>query len=154
MRVIRPRPQRSVLILSAVLVGSFVAMGLYWPGYVLWLLLGLLCVAVIYWARWRATQLEITEDLVRVRQGWNIPDRQAVSSEISAIHYFPQVISFRGPDQKPIMKVAPSWPMRQMVDVANELGVPLYDHRAWLGLRKVKTGRLVNSPPTPFQPTA
>lgn len=154
MRVIRPRPQRSVFILSAVLVGSFVAMGLYRPGYVLWLLLGLLCVAVIYSARWRATRLEISEDLVRVRQGWNIPDRQAVRSEITAIHYFPQVISFRGADQKPIMKVAPSWPMRQMLDVADELGIPLYDHRIWFGLRKVKTGRLVNTPPTPRQPTS
>lgn len=146
MRVIRPRPQRSVLIMSAVLAGGFAAMGLYRPGSAPWLLLCLLGVAVIYWARWRATRLEIDGDLVRVRQGWNIPDRQAARSEISAIHYFPQLISFRGPDQKPVMKVAPSWPLRQMLDVADELGVPLYDHRAWLGLREVKMGRLVNRP--------
>jgi|SRR6516165_4552790 len=95
--------------------------------------------------------LEITESVVRAKQDWFLPENQVARSEITAIHYFPSLISFRGPDHKPIMKVRPNWTLRQMLGVADELGVPLYDHRRWLGLRRARIGRLVNRP-APSQP--
>jgi hypothetical protein len=144
MRTIRSRPRRSAWILLAVLLGIYIALAVYQPDQALWLLASAVGVAIILWARLRAVQLEITESVVRARQGWYLPEKQAARSEIRAIHYFPSVISFRGPDRKPIMKIAPDWTMRQMLEVAGELGVPLYDHRRWL--RKVSTGRLVNHP--------
>jgi hypothetical protein len=107
---------------------------------------GPLVIAVVGWARLRAVRLGITESVVRVKQGWYLPERQAARSDIRAIHYFPSAVSFRGPDRKPIMKVAPNWTLRQMLEVADALAVPLYDHRRWLGLRSVTTGRLVNPP--------
>jgi hypothetical protein len=147
MRTIRPRPGLSALILFAVGAGMFIGAAVYRPGQALELLAGTLLAIAIIWARWRAIRLEITESVVRVKQGWYLPDKQVARSEIGAIHYFPRLISFRGPDRRtPIMKIAPNYRLRQMVEVANELAVPLYDHRRWLGLREVNTGRLVNRP--------
>jgi hypothetical protein len=146
MRTIRSRPGRSAWFLLAVLLGIYIALAVYQPDQALWLLASAVGVAIIAWVRLRAVQLEITESVVRARQGWYLPEKQAARSEIRTIHYFPSLISFHGPDRKPIMKIAPNWTMRQMLEVADELGVPLYDHRRWLGLRKVSTGRLVNHP--------
>jgi hypothetical protein len=44
------------------------------------------------------------------------------------------------------MRLAPNWSLKQMLEVADELGVPLYDHRRWLGLRSANIGRLANRP--------
>ncbi len=49
------------------------------------------------------------------------------------------------------MKIAPNWTLRQMLEVADELAVPLYNHRRWLGLRSARMGRLV-SHRAPSQP--
>ena len=145
MRTIRPGLlQPGFLIGCAVLVGMFTTLAVFQPDQALWwLVVGPLLIAVVGWARLRGVRLEITESVVRARQGWYLPERQAARSEISAIHFFPSVISFRGPDRKPIMKIAPNYTLRQMLDVADVLAVPLYDHRRWLGLRKISIGRLV-----------
>ena len=146
MRTIRPRPGPGFWVLCAILEGMFIALAVIRPDQALLVLVGgPLLISVIGWARWRAVRLEIAESVVRARQGWYLPDKQVDRSEISAIHYFPSVISFRGPDRKPIMKIAPNYTLRQMLEVADVLAVPLYDHQRWLGLREVSTGRLVNS---------
>ena len=96
----------------------------------------------------RSVRLEISENTVSARQGgWRgHPDLEVPRDEIRAIHYFPRIISFRGPDDKPFMKIDPSYTLRQMTTVARLLGVPLYDHRRWPGLRSVRVGRLVYKP--------
>ncbi len=94
MRTIRPRPGRSAFVLFAVLVGMYIAIAVYRPDQVLWVLASAALVAVIGWARWRATRLEITESVVRAKQGWYLPEKEAARSEIRAIHYFPRLISF------------------------------------------------------------
>lgn len=146
MRTFGARMGRSAWILAMILAGMFIAAAVYrpdqWPG----LSAGAVLVAVITWARLRAVRLEITDSVVRIKQGWYLPERQAARSDVTAIHYFPRVISFRGPDGKPMIRVMPDWSLRQMLEVAVELGVPLYDHRGWLGLRKVSIGRLVDHP--------
>lgn len=146
MRTFGPRLGRSGWVLLAVDIGACIAIVVYRPDQVLWVLAGVGLAVMIGWARLRAVRLEITDSVVRAKQGWYLPERQAAKGDITAIHYFPRVISFRGPDRKPMMRVAPNWSLRQMLEVADELGVPLYDHRRWLGLRKVSTGRLVNHP--------
>ena len=96
----------------------------------------------------RSIRLEISENTVSARQGgWRgHPDLEVPRDEIRAIHYFPRVISFRGPDDKPFMRIVPNYTLRQMTTVARLLGVPLYDHRRWPGLRSVRVGRLVYKP--------
>jgi hypothetical protein len=145
MRKLRPRPSPSFFVLSAILVAMMVALTVLDPHQIVWWLVVLpLGVGVVGWFRLRSVRLEISESVVRATQGWYLPERQVARSQISAIHYFPRTISFRGPDQKPIMKIAPGWTMRQMLEVADLLGVPLYDHRRWLGLRSATMGRLAN----------
>jgi hypothetical protein len=146
MRTIRPRPGPGAWAAIAILAGMFIAAAVYRPGQALGLLAGAVLVVVIGWVRVRAVRLEITDSTVRVKQGRFLPEKEAARSDITAIHYFPSLISFRGPDDEPMMKVAPNWTLRQMLEVAGELGVPLYDHRRWLGLRRISTGRLVNHP--------
>lgn len=96
----------------------------------------------------RRVRLEITDSLVRARQGgWRgHPDLEVPRNEVRAIHYFPGKISFRGPDDEPFMRIDPNYTARQMKTVAVFLRVPMYDHQRWFGLRKVSMGRLVYKP--------
>lgn len=93
-------------------------------------------------------RLEITESVVRARQGgWRgQPDKEVSRNDIRSIHYFPMMISFRGPDNTPIMKTEPHWTLRQMLKVAGELKVPLYDHTRWYGTREAHMGQLAYDP--------
>jgi hypothetical protein len=94
-------------------------------------------------------RLEVTEGMVRARQGkWRgAPDMGAPRSEIRSIHYFPNLISFRGVDNNnSLMMIQPQYTLRQMRKVAAELHVRLYDHTRWLGLRTVDVGRLAYDP--------
>ena len=103
---------------------------------------------LVMWVRARPVRLEITDSAVLARQGrWRgHPDMEAPRSETRAIHYFPRMISFRGPDNQPIMMIDCNYTLRQMMKVARVLGVPLYDHTRMLGMRKVRVGRLVYDP--------
>jgi len=96
--------------------------------------------------RVRRIRLEVNEDVVRV-QGSRRPDNDQVPrNEIRTIHYFPSMVSFRGPDGESFWTIGPEWTLRQMVKVAATLEVPLYDHRRSLGMRMATTGRLVYDP--------
>jgi len=106
-------------------------------------------ICLIIGFRARSVRLEISDSVVLAKQGhWRgHPDKQAPRSDIRAIHYYPRLISFRGPDNKPMMMIDPNYTVRQMVRVASVLGVRMYDHTRWLGMRKtVNTGRLVFQP--------
>lgn len=97
----------------------------------------------------RPIRLEVTQSMVRARQGkWRgAPDKEAPRSEIRAIHYLPDLISFRGVDNdNPLMIIQPQYSLRQMRKVAAELHVRLYDHTRWLGLRRIDVGRLAYDP--------
>lgn len=136
-------------VFIALAVGEFVAGS---PGAAVVALTAPVLVFLMCWAlvrsKARPVRLEVTESTVRVRQGrWRgHPDMQAPRSEIRAIHCYPRLISFRGLDNKPMMIVDPNYTLRQMRMVAAELGVRLYDHNRWLGLRKVHIGRLAYDP--------
>jgi hypothetical protein len=150
MMTIRPALwQPSIVIVWSLVVGMFVAGAVIWPGQAVTWLMFLPLLFLIAWVRVRAVRLEITESAVRARQGWYLPDKQVPRSEIRAIHYYPDVISFRGPDRKPIMRTRAEWSLRQMIAVAGELRVPVYDNRRWLNLWTARVGRLVYDPAAP-----
>lgn len=152
MRTFGPRPGPSFFIWATILAGVLIAYAVAVPSNVLWVIVGVVGTVIIGWARVRAVRLEITDTEVRARQGWYRPTKQVDRSDVRAIHFFPRVISFRGPDAQPIMKLDPAWNMRQMLEVADELHVPLFDHRRWHGLREVSVGRLANDPRAKLSP--
>jgi hypothetical protein len=150
MITIRPAVwQPSIVIVWSLVAGMFVAAAVIWPGQAVTSLMFLPLLFLIAWVRVRAVRLEITEGAVRARQGWYLPDKQVPRSQIRAIHYYPDVISFRGPDRKPIMRTRSEWSLRQMIAVAGELRVPVYDNRRWHNLRSARVGRLVYDPAAP-----
>lgn len=137
-----------IIIAAALLEATFIVGAIIQPGQALMVLVFLpLLMCLVGWLRLRSVRLEITESMVRVLQGWYEPDEEAPRGDITAIHFFPRMISFRGPDvSEPIMMIVPNYTLRQMTLVAAELEVPLYDHTRWHGLRKVSRGRLVYDP--------
>jgi hypothetical protein len=150
MMTIRPAVwQPGIVIVWSLVVGMFVAAAVIWPGQAVTSLMFLALLFLIAWVRVRAVRLEITESAVRARQGWYLPDKQVSRSQIRAIHYYPDVISFRGPERKPIMRTRAEWSLRQMIAVAGELRVPVYDNRRWHNLRTARVGRLVYDPAAP-----
>jgi hypothetical protein len=147
MTTIRPALwQPSIVIVWSVLLGMFVAAAVIWPGQAIEWLAFVPLACLVGWVRVRTVRLEITDTVVRVRQGWYLADKQVARSEIRAIHYYPDVISFRGPDRKPVMRTRCEWSLRQMIKVAAELQVPVYDNRRLCNLRTARVGRLVYDP--------
>jgi hypothetical protein len=154
----------SNVILEAILVSLFIAIAVaYFVGdkpaegvVALLIPVGLYLLGmVITRFRPRPIRLEVTESMVRARQGkWRgAPDMEALRSEIRSIHYFPNLISFRGADNNSsLMMIQPQYTLRQMRRVAAELHVRLYDHTRWLGLRGDREiGRLAYDPvPAPL----
>jgi hypothetical protein len=105
---------------------------------------------IFCFAHW-SVRLEITAIDVRAREGWShgpAGQKQAVRSEIRSIHYRPTQISFRGADGQSLLEAVKIWTVADMVKVAEELGVPLYDDRVegLLKARELPEGRLVYDP--------
>jgi hypothetical protein len=154
MTVIKPRLWRAgVLIPSGIGFGIFIAGAVAEfeadrPGQAVAALMGPVVFCLIIGFRTRSLRLEIGESVVLAKQGhWRgHPDKEAPRSDIRAVHYYPRIISFRGPDNKPIMMIDANYTVRQMAQVASLLGVRLFDHRRWDGIRRVDKGRLVYQP--------
>lgn len=143
--------QPGTVIVWLALVALVVALAVLVPGQTAVLLMAPPLLGLVAWFRVRAVRLEITESVVQARQGWYLPAMQVPRSRIRAIHYYPFVISFTGPERKPVMRTRADWTLSQMKAAAGELKVPLYDHRVSLGLREVRIGRLVYDPASPSQ---
>ncbi|GAA5197444.1 hypothetical protein GCM10023322_68720 [Rugosimonospora acidiphila] len=103
---------------------------------------------LLTWALWRWIRLEITETTVRVRLSYFRRNRpiQVGRSRIRAIHYDPFRISFCGPNGSLLMWTKADWSLKQMIAVAAELQVPIYDNRRCLNLLPKRVGRLVYNP--------
>jgi hypothetical protein len=154
MIAIKPTFWRPGNVVAAVLIGGFCLI----PA--LFLLsspaaaIGPSCLALsslIVWLLMRPVRLEITETEVRARQGWArapLGKTDAFRSEIRSIHYRPRQITFRGADGQPLMDISDMWTVADMVKVAEELRVPLYDDRVdgVLKARELPEGRLVYDP--------
>ena len=149
---LRPGVRRlGVVITYGVLLGVFVAFAVIalaagQPGQAVVSLLTPVTIGLIAAFRVRKIRLEVTEDVVRVQGRLRSDNGQVPRSQIRAIHYFPSMVSFRGPDGESFWTIKPEWTVRQMVKVAAMLEVPLYDHRRWLGWRMALIGRLVYDP--------
>lgn len=139
--------QPSIVIIWSILTGLCVAASILLPGgdssfgvlLVLWL---------FGWIHVRAIRLEVTETEVLVKRGrlWLTKTRQVTRSQIRAIHYYPDVVSFRGPSGSPLMRTRAEWSLKQMIAVAVELQVPVYDNRQCLNLLRTRVGQLVYKP--------
>ena len=57
-------------------------------------------------------------------------------------------------DQKPILKTGADLTRSQLLALANELGVNVWDHRAWRGLKELDHGVRLNPEPFPHRPPA
>lgn len=153
MTTIRPEIRRPGNVISAVVISAFCLI----PTVSLWGSpvafigpAGLVVLALMSWLLWRPVRLEIAETEVRARQGWvrgQSRNSEALRSEVCSIHYLPRRISFRGSDGQQVMEAVDIWTVRDMLKAAEELQVPLYDHRGgFLGGRELSTGRLVYDP--------
>ncbi|WP_157436250.1 hypothetical protein [Actinospica robiniae] len=110
----------------------------------------LLLLWLLAWAAGRSIRLEVTEAEVIVTRGYvrmqsNVP-RRVARSRLGAIHYYPKVITFCGPDGTLLMRTKAEWSLKQMITVAAELQVPIYDNRRFLHLVPRRTGRLAYDP--------
>ena len=151
---VRPGYLRLTVVIPVVIVGGLaIAIGVaqltaHQPGQAVAGFAAPVVLCVLLRVATRSIRLEITQSVVRARQGrWRgHPDLEVPRNDVRAIHYFPRKISFRGPDNKPFMGIDPNYTLRQMKTVAALLGVPLYDHMRWRGLREVNMGRLVYDP--------
>jgi hypothetical protein len=154
MLTISPTFWRPGNVISAVFIGGFCLMPAVF-------LLGsptaaigpalLVVVALMVWLLMRPIRLEITETEVRAREGWSqgpLGKKEAFRTEIRSIHYRPKQISFRGADGQSLMEAVDIWTVADMVKVAEELRVPLYDDRVegLLKARELSEGRLVYDP--------
>jgi hypothetical protein len=145
-RVIRYTLWRAAaMVPCGMLLALFAAVALYQPSSSLALILSFLVVLAICWIASRSIRLEITETLVRALQGGvrGHPNLEALRGEIREIHYYPMRISFQGEDRQPVMEPYPNWTLKQVLEVADLLGVPLYDHRGLLHLEELAVGRMV-----------
>jgi hypothetical protein len=108
----------------------------------------LLLLWLLAYAAGRSIRMEVTETMVRVKRGWlrGNPVREVARSRIQAIHYYPKTITFRGPAGGLVMRTKAEWSLKQMIAVAAELQVPVYDNRQCLNLLPAKAGRLAFSP--------
>jgi hypothetical protein len=135
----------SLGIVTAVCVGLVI----YQPGAAP-MLLGPVVVFVIGYLRTRALRLEVAPSVVRARQGGlrGRPDLEAPRGEVYEIHYCPRRIIFQGSFGRPVMEPYPFWTLEQVLQVADVLDVPVYDHRGRFSLREFAreelcAGRLV-----------
>lgn len=143
---VRPTPWRpAVMIPCSILFGMFGAGAVLFPGGLVLLWIPPLA-SLMFWACWCAIRLEVTADEVWFKMGWLGSNRRVRRSQIRAIHYYPDVISFRGPDGRPLTRTKSEWSLQQMIAVGAELQVPVYDNRRCLGLLQAKVGRLVYEP--------
>jgi hypothetical protein len=82
------------------------------------------------WLMLLLVRVEITESTVRIQQmAKGRADLEVPRSEVRAIHFYRGQLIFQGPDREPVMEPVAQWPLKQMQEVADVLGVPLYDHR-------------------------
>jgi hypothetical protein len=153
MITIRPKVWRPSNVTYAVAIGGFCLSPLVFRLDTFSELMGLACLvfmALLFWLLMRPIRLEITETEVRARQGWApapLGKSEALRSDIRSIHYLPKRFSFKGADGEVLMEPVDIWTVRDMVKVAEELRVPLYDDRVGLlGVRELSEGRLVYDP--------
>lgn len=108
----------------------------------------LLLIWLLTYGAVRSIRMEVTETMVRVKRGWlrGNPVREVARSRIRAIHYYPKTITFCGEAGGPIMRTKAEWSLKQVIAVATELQVPVYDNRRFLHLLPTRAGRVVFNP--------
>jgi hypothetical protein len=136
--------QTNTVIPVGILTPLCVALVVYEPG-AYPMLLGPVLIACMLWYGSRVIRMEITPTVVRARQGrWHgQPDLEAPRAEICEIRYCPSRIIFTGTHSQSLMEPFPHWTLKQVLEVAELLDVPFYDHRGRFHLEELAVGRLV-----------
>jgi hypothetical protein len=137
------------LVIGACIAGSIIEIAADGLAQGVSVLLVPLAVVFIAWAaRGRFIRMDVTGDVVRVREGgWRgHPDKEKSRNEVRSMHYYPNSIIFQGANDVPVMKIVPNYSMRQLQEFAGKLRVPLYDHTRWFRMRLADMGYLVYDP--------
>jgi hypothetical protein len=137
---IRPRwlrPQNVIALIFAVLM---VVVGAYYSTLIP-LLLGVL-VAALAIAGQMIARLEVTTDAVIFR---TFPGKGSCRrADVRSVHFFSSAVTFVGADHQRLMRLnAGAFSKAQYLDLAEALGVPMYNHRSKSGLFDIKKGELV-----------
>jgi hypothetical protein len=137
---IRPRwlrPQNVIVLIFAV---GFVVVGAYYSA-VIPLLIGVLGAAAGI-AGQMLTKIEVTPDAVIFR---SFPGKGSCRrADVRSVHFFSSAVTFVGADHQRLMRLnAGAFSKAQYLDVAEALGVPMYNHRSKSGLSDIKKGELV-----------
>jgi hypothetical protein len=143
LRLKSPWLQPAASFFLAVYGGILLWLGLVQPRQWAWCVVGFLAVVAMVAARNAVTRVEINREIVKYDEGWRARTREVARDQVRVIRRYPTKIVFGGPDGKHIMSLGGHWTMKQLMQIAQVLGVPLFDHRRWLGARSVKTGRPV-----------
>lgn len=137
--------QPAIVIVWSILLGSGIVVAVLVPAGTK--LLGVVVLlGLVAWLRTRAIRLEVTAGTVGVRLSRFRPPEQVDRGVIRAIHYYPDIITFRGPENSVVMRMRAEWSLKQMIQVAKVLRVPVYDNRSRLKLVRARMGTLVYDP--------
>ena len=116
-------------------------------GLVWWVALGF--ALLVIWALTMHTgTVEVTPTAVR-SPGKSFRPTVVPRERISAMHWTSKVITLRDSDHDLLLRIGSyGWAGSQVLAMAEELGVPLYNHRTKLGFGKdARIGKLMTRPP-------
>jgi hypothetical protein len=137
---VRPRwlrPQNVVALIFLVgMVAASVGYSVVEP-----LLLGVV-VAVAAVAAQVVTRIEVTPDSVIYR---GFPGKGSCRrADVTSVHFFSSAVTFVGANHQRLMRLpAGAFSKAQYLDIAEALGVPMYNHRSRTGMSDIKKGQLV-----------
>lgn len=94
----------------------------------------------------------VTSDEVRVKTVRKVPP--VPRAQVGHIRALICNTVFYDHDGKRILETRVDLSRAQLLALGNELGVNVWDHRAWHGLKKLEDGVLLNPEPLPHRPSA
>lgn len=149
--VIRPRPWLQLPTVSYIVIGTAVISSAYatvtltgpyqgWAfAYILILIYGL---CFFEFAR---LKIVVTPDEIRMISTRR--KRPVPRAEVAQVRAMRWDTIFYGHDTKPLLNTNLDLTRTQLLELARELGVPVWDHRGWLGLRKLEYGVRITPDP-------
>jgi hypothetical protein len=148
--IVRPHPWRQLptivlLLVSAVTIWLWIIND---PG----IIIALVVIWGIYIFESILIRLIVTPEHVRMisfHRGGPVP-----RSQVGHVRAMPSNTVFYDHDGIRILETRMDLSRTQLLTLGNELGVNVWDHRAWYGLKKLKDGVRLNPEPFPRRPPA
>lgn len=142
--IIRPRPWLQLPTVSYIAIGTAVFSSVYafatltgpyqgWAfAYILILIYGL------YTFEFARLKIVVAPEEIRMISTLRKPP--VPRAEVAQVRAMRWTTIFYGHDKKPLLNAHVALTRSQLLELARELGVPVWDHRARLGLRKLEYG--------------